>query len=179
MKQKSFYLFFIHLLLTHCFPHNNFRSAKFEFMSEKNVIAIKLIAESVYVDFTEGADKDFLVTNIEITRAIRTSLIEGKFFNKLSKIPGENFVIKAFVRNIDENHRSNEDFNIRIDMKYLVYYKKELLKEFYISMSSEEAFISEGYVGIRSESLYEITIKNNIRKFLMELNKMNLSQVYY
>jgi hypothetical protein len=170
MKKNYNYLLLSLLFLINC--ATGIRSALFENMSERSIKATKPIGNSVYVDFVEGADRDIILTNIEITRALRESLLESKFFNKLSNISGEDFDVKAIVQKI-EAPSFGSDFNITIDIKYIVYKKNQILKEITISKSGL-ATLSEEFVGIKRISLaYERTIKNNIKEFMIELNKMN------
>ena len=170
MKKNLSYLLLCILFLINC--ATGIRSALYENMSEKSLKATKLISNSVYVDYVEGADRDIILTNIEITRALRESLIEGKFFNKLSITAGEDFDIKAIVEKIDAPFFGS-DFNITIEITYKIYKKNQILKQITISKSGS-ATLSEELIGIKRISLaYERTIKNNIKEFLAELNKIN------
>lgn len=148
------------------------RSAMYEYMATKEIKAAQPLGESIYVDFVEGADKNNLLTNIEITKALRSSLLGGNFFKELNAKEGDDFDLKTNIIKID-NPGFGAAFTINSEIKYSIYRKKTLIKEFTV-IQKGEASASEEFVGFKRLVLaYERSIQNNIKDFLKELNKMN------
>lgn len=148
------------------------RSALHEKMTPKEIKAVQPFGESIYVDFVAGADNDIFLTNIEITRALRSSLLQGNFFKELNPKEGDDFDLKTSILKIDKPV-FGAAFSVNSEIKYSIYRKKNLLKEITV-IQTGEASTSEEFVGFKRLVLaYERSIQNNIKDFLKELNKMN------
>jgi hypothetical protein len=127
------------------------------------------IGNSVFIPFVTGADKDILLTNIEITQALRKSLINSKFFKSLNEKTKEDWDLNAEITRLDKP-TFGADFTVTAEIKYTLLNKGVVVKDFTITESGT-ATVGEELVGFkRMKVADERCIQNNIKKLLVELN---------
>ena len=164
---KNYFLLSVILLFVNC--ATGLRSALHENMSVTDFQATTPIGNSVFIPFVTGADKDILLTNIEITQALRKSMINSKYFKSLSEKTKEDWDLNAEILRLDKPS-FGADFTVSAEIKYTLLNKGVVVKDFAITESGT-ATLGEEVIGFkRMKVADERCIQNNIKKFLIELN---------
>lgn len=164
---KNYCLLSVILFFVNC--ASGIRSALHENMTISDFQAATPIGNSVFIPFVTGADKDILLTNIEITQALRKSMINSKFFKSLSDKANEDWDLKAEIKRLDQP-AFGADFTVTAEIKYTLLNKGVVVKDFAITESGT-ATLGEEVIGFkRMKVADERCIQNNIKKLLVELN---------
>lgn len=164
---KNIFMLSVILLFINC--ATGLRSALHENMTVADFQATTPIGNSVFIPFVTGADKDILLTNIEITQALRKSVIGSKFFKTLNDKAKEDWDLNAEILRLDKPS-FGADFTVSAEIKYTLLNKGVVVKDFTITESGT-ATVSEELVGFkRMKVADERCIQNNLKKLLLELN---------
>jgi hypothetical protein len=168
MQNYRAFLFLILLLTYSCL-----RSSLHENMIPSGGEAPNLIAEKVKVHFLNEFQESILMTRVEITNAIKKSLIKKKFFKTLSADSNEIWQLKTSIESLD-TPIFGTDFTIKGKFKFQLLKDNKLLKEIETNEAGV-ATLNDALVGLERMNLAnERFVQANIEKFLIELSKSNL-----
>ncbi|HMV42595.1 MAG TPA: hypothetical protein PK079_21750 [Leptospiraceae bacterium] len=171
---KTFFIILVSILFT----YNCAITANTQKMTVTDFTSKKTIGENVFVEESTGGSitLPFWVSKISdenFTQAVKDSLINSKTFNKIVSNTNSDWKLKIVI--IDHDHPwFGFDMTVTTSINYTLFLKdKSVFSKTFVE--SGTATGTEMLIGVyRLKRANEYSAKNNIKKFISELDSLDL-----